>query len=197
MPVMVAWVGGLIAAADRRGAPSFWLLPLMALWANLHGGFVLGLALVAPIAIDAVLNADAAARKSLALRWAVFGLAPLVAACSTPYGWDAMLAARRILDLGAGAGSDRRMAAGEFRSSRPLEGAVMLGSALALWRGVMLPPIRIVLLRRIAAHGAEPRPQRRSAGAARADGAGRTLGASDRRRRCCQGLVRGIAAAAC
>ena len=24
MPVMVAWVGGLIAAADRRGAPSFW-----------------------------------------------------------------------------------------------------------------------------------------------------------------------------
>ena len=28
MPVMVAWTGGLIAAADRRGAPSFWLLPL-------------------------------------------------------------------------------------------------------------------------------------------------------------------------
>ena len=59
LPVMMAWVGGLVAAADRRGAPSFWLLPLMALWANLHGGFVLGLALVAPIALDAVLNADA------------------------------------------------------------------------------------------------------------------------------------------
>src|SRR3954454_8232529 len=29
LPVTVAWVGGLIAAADRRGAPSFWLLPLM------------------------------------------------------------------------------------------------------------------------------------------------------------------------
>jgi len=42
LPVMVAWVGGLIAAADRRDAPSFWLLPLIALWANLHGGFVLG-----------------------------------------------------------------------------------------------------------------------------------------------------------
>src|SRR3954471_11183967 len=54
LPVLVAWVGGLIAAADRRGAPSFWLLPLMALWANLHGGFVLGLALVLPIAADVV-----------------------------------------------------------------------------------------------------------------------------------------------
>src|ERR1700694_4545808 len=45
LPLMVAWVGGLISAADRRGAPSFWLLPLMAFWANRHGGFVLGLML--------------------------------------------------------------------------------------------------------------------------------------------------------
>ena len=56
LPLMVAWVGGMIAAADRRGAPSFWLLPLMALWANLHGGFVFGLVLIAPIALDAVLE---------------------------------------------------------------------------------------------------------------------------------------------
>jgi len=38
----VAWVGGSGCAMDDRKAPSFWLLPLMALWANLHGGFVLG-----------------------------------------------------------------------------------------------------------------------------------------------------------
>src|SRR6267154_5062748 len=63
LPVMVAWVGGLIAA-DRRSAPSFWLLPLMALWANLHGGFVFGLALMAPIALDAVASAEPASRKS-------------------------------------------------------------------------------------------------------------------------------------
>src|SRR5882757_6713555 len=65
LPVMMAWVGGLVQAADRRGAPSFWLLPLMALWANLRGGFVLGLALVAPIAVDALLNVDGSQRKSL------------------------------------------------------------------------------------------------------------------------------------
>ncbi len=34
MPVMVAWVGGLIAAADRRAPPPWWLLPLMVLWAS-------------------------------------------------------------------------------------------------------------------------------------------------------------------
>src|SRR5882672_5893084 len=37
MPVMILWIGGLVEAADRRTAPSFWLLPLLALWANLHG----------------------------------------------------------------------------------------------------------------------------------------------------------------
>ena len=35
----------------------------MALWANLHGGFVFGLVLIAPIALDAVLSAEARLRR--------------------------------------------------------------------------------------------------------------------------------------
>ena len=72
LPVMVAWVGGLIAAADRRRAPPPWLLALMALWANLHGGFVFGLVLIAPIALDAVCSADARLRRTLVLRCAAW-----------------------------------------------------------------------------------------------------------------------------
>jgi hypothetical protein len=34
LPVMLAFVGGLMAAADRRSHPSWLLLPLMALWAS-------------------------------------------------------------------------------------------------------------------------------------------------------------------
>src|SRR5450759_2767093 len=100
MPLMVAWVGGLIAASDRRGVPSWWLLPLMALWANLHGGFVFGLVLIAPIGVDAVVGADVNSRKPLALRWACFALAALIAACCTPYGWNSLLASQKILALG-------------------------------------------------------------------------------------------------
>src|SRR5260370_20212878 len=97
MPVMVAWTAGLIAAADRREAPSFWLLPLMALWSNLHGGFVFGPVLIAPVALDAVLSADdVQSRKSLALRWAAFGVAALAASCCTPYGWNSLLASQKI-----------------------------------------------------------------------------------------------------
>src|SRR5438874_2225016 len=46
LPVMLAFVGGLMVAADHRSHPSWLLLPLMVLWANLHGGFVLGLGLI-------------------------------------------------------------------------------------------------------------------------------------------------------
>src|SRR3954469_10907063 len=119
LPVMMAWVGGLVQAADRRGAPSLWLLPLMALWANLHGGFVLGLALVAPIAVDSVCNADARTRKSLALRWVVFAVAATAASCVTPYGWDSLLASRKILSLGEALPLILEWRTGGFFSSGP------------------------------------------------------------------------------
>src|SRR6266576_3948945 len=146
LPVMVAWVGGLIAAADRRGAPSFRLLPLMALWANLHGGFVFGLVLIAPIALDAVLSADASSRKPLALRWAAFALAALAAGCCTPYGWNSLLASQKILGLGAALPLIMEWKPADFGSVGAFEVCLLLGIGLALFRGITLPPIRIVLL---------------------------------------------------
>jgi hypothetical protein len=146
LPVMVAWVGGMIAAADRRGAPSFWLLPLMALWANLHGGFVFGLVLAAPIALDAILGAPAASQKSLLLRWTAFGVAALVASCCTPYGWNSLLASQKILELGAALPLIMEWKPADFGSLGAFEICLLLGFGLALYRGLKLPPMRIVLL---------------------------------------------------
>jgi hypothetical protein len=143
---MVAWVGGLVAAMDRYGAPSFWLLPLMALWANIHGGFVLGIALIVPMALEAVWTADAPLRKSVALHWALFAIAALVASCLTPYGWDALFAARRILNLGAALDLIGEWRPANFAHPGPLEAVVALAFALVLWLGVRLPPIRLALV---------------------------------------------------
>jgi hypothetical protein len=145
-PIMVAWVGGLVAAMDRRGAPSFWLLPLMALWANMHGGFVLGIALIAPMALESVWTADAPLRKSIALRWTLFAIATLAASCLTPYGWDALFAARRILNLGAALDLIGEWRPANFAHPGSLEAVVALAFVLALWRGVRLPPIRLALV---------------------------------------------------
>lgn len=146
MPFMVAWAGGLVAAADRHSAPSFWLLPWMVLWANLHGGFVFGLVLIAPIGLDAVLGAEASLRKSLAPRWAAFGVAALIASCCTPYGWNALLASQKILALGGALPLIMEWRPADFGSVGALEVGLLSGVGLALWRGIKLPPLRIVLL---------------------------------------------------
>jgi hypothetical protein len=146
MPVMVMWVAGLIEAADRRGAPSFWLLPLIALWANLHGGFVFGLALIAPVALDAVLSADQKLRKTLALRWALFAALALAACCCTPYGWNSLLASRKILALGSALPLITEWRPADFSGLGTFELCLLLGIGLALFRGVKLPAMRIVLL---------------------------------------------------
>ena len=146
LPVMVAWIAGLIDAADRREAPSLWLLPLIALWANLHGGFIFGLMMVAPVALDAVVGADASARKSLALRWAVFGFAALLASCCTPYGWNTIVEPVKILALGSSLPLVLEFRPVDFGHLGTFEICLLLGIGFALLRGIRLPPTRILLL---------------------------------------------------
>jgi hypothetical protein len=146
MPFMMLWVGGLISAADRRRAPSFWLLPSMVLWANLHGGFVFGLVLVAPVALDAVLGAEPQQRTSLIRRWMIFGIAALSAGCCTPYGWNSLLASRKILSLGDVLPLITEWRPADFGSFGTFEICLLAGIGLALWRGIKLPPTRILLL---------------------------------------------------
>ena len=146
LPVMVAWVYGLANASDARRAPSFWLLPLIIVWANLHGGFVLGLALIAPFALDALWNAEAPQRLSLALRWAAFGICALAASWITPYGWNSLLAARQILDLGAAMQLIAEWQPADFSSLGVFEVCLLAAVAAALWRGIVLSPPRILLV---------------------------------------------------
>lgn len=146
LPVMVAWVNGLVSASERREAPSFWLLPLIGLWANLHGGFIFGLALVGPFAFDAWWNAQALQRRALAWRWIAFGIGAAAACCATPYGWESVLASRRIIELGDLLHVISEWAPVDFSRFSPLEGCVFALLAAVLYGGVRLSPPRILLV---------------------------------------------------
>ena len=146
MPLMLLWAHGLMTASERRQPPSIWLLPLMALWANLHGGFVFGLALLGGFSIDAWWNAERSQRKSLAPRWIAFGLAALAACCVTPYGLESILASRRILDLGELLSLISEWAPADFSKPSAFEFTILVLIAGALYRGVKLSPPRIALV---------------------------------------------------
>ena len=146
LPVMVAWVGVLMVAADRRSSPSWLWLPLMALWANLHGGFVLGLALIGPIALIAVWNVEAERRIALFLRWVLFGIGALIACCATPYGWKTLLGAANILSLGQALSTIIEWRPSDFTSFTPFEAALLGLIAFAFFRGIALSLPRILLI---------------------------------------------------
>jgi hypothetical protein len=145
-PVMLAWAWGLLSASERGRAPSWRLLPLIALWANLHGGFVFGLVLVAGFALDAVWNADASQRKPAVWRWALFGIGALLACCATPYGWESLLASRRILDLGELLHLIVEWMPVNFSTVSLFEVCLLGVLGAALYGGVRLSPPRILLL---------------------------------------------------
>ncbi len=85
LPVVVLWLYGLA----RGKTPPWACLPLMTLWANMHGSFVAGLALIAPFALEAVLASDDKPRAALA--WSGFSAAAIGAALLTPFGIDGLL----------------------------------------------------------------------------------------------------------
>ncbi len=93
-----------------------------------------------------MLNAEVKARNSLALRWAAFAIAALIAGCCTPYGWNSLLASQKILALGGALPLIMEWRPADFGSVGPFEVCLLFAIGLALWRGVTLPPLRIVLL---------------------------------------------------
>jgi hypothetical protein len=146
LPVMIVWVASLFRLSESGRTPPYVLLPLMTLWANLHGSFLLGLLAVAAVGVDACANVDRAERSRVAIRWATFGILAVVAACITPYGPDTIFAALRVLGLGSALSTIGEWQPAKLGDLGGLELALLAATGMALWRGVSLPPLRIAML---------------------------------------------------
>jgi hypothetical protein len=99
MPLLAAWMVGLVSARSEGRTPSFHLLPVMTLWANLHGGFIVGLGLCGVIAVEAVLAASPQERASTARQWMGFVASTFVASLLTPHGISVWLFPFQLMSL--------------------------------------------------------------------------------------------------
>src|SRR5262249_5406421 len=85
LPLMAVWTVRLLEARLERRVPSYLLAALMALWANLHSSFIMGIGLAGAFGVEAVLEAGSG-RWRRALGWAGFVGLCLLAALATPQG---------------------------------------------------------------------------------------------------------------
>jgi len=143
LPLLAIWTAGLVTAREREKAPSWWLLPLIPLWANLHGSFAFGLALAGALAVEAV--AQAPDRKKAAIGWGLFLLATTLSAMATPFGFHTLLFPFQLSAM-QGLAFIGEWQAADF--SHPSALALALLTALfVLGRGeVKIPFLRLLLL---------------------------------------------------
>ena len=143
LPVFEAWVAGLAVARARQRAPSWWLLPLMCLWANLHGGFLIGLAVVVPLALEAML-AEPRRMRAVALRWGGFLAGAIAASLLTPHGVGGVLLGIRMSGMAEISGVSEWQPT-NFATLQPLELLILIGLYLGLGRGARLPLLRLLV----------------------------------------------------
>lgn len=98
LPCLELWCAGLVIARARRSAPPLSLLPLMTLWANLHGSFMVGLLLPVPLLLEAALD-PGPDRNRIVIGWSIFLAGAWIAALITPTGLQGLLFPFRLLSM--------------------------------------------------------------------------------------------------
>jgi hypothetical protein len=147
LPLLVLWCGALFRARDDDMAPPLGLLPVMTLWANLHGSFMFGLALALYLAGEAVLLPAAdMGRLGEVRRWGSFVLSSAIAALITPNGIAGFIEPFRILDMPTLLSSFKEWLSPDFQRFLNLEIWFLGLVALGLATGIRLPPTRLVLV---------------------------------------------------
>jgi hypothetical protein len=111
----------------------------------MHGGFIFGLMLIGPFALEAVTEAPAEARFLAARAWATFALAALIAALINPYGVDALLLPFRLMSV-ENLSRISEWRPQDFSHIGTMELALLTLLGFALTRPFAMLPIRVALI---------------------------------------------------
>lgn len=145
LPLLAFWAAALFDARDDDRAPPVALLPLMTVWANMHGSFLLGLALLGPLALDALVSAPEGKRIEALRGWVLFGLLALGAAMIHPYFYHAILFPLTLMGMKSLSGV-WEWRPESFDHIGPLELNLLALIGFALYRPMRVPPARLLLL---------------------------------------------------
>ena len=145
LPIMVAWAAALVRCMDRHAPPPYWALPLLVLWANLHGSVVLALGLIGPAVLEALVAQKRSEWPRVLLRWLPFTALAVAACCLTPYGPGSLLMPLTTLGLGPALGWITEWRPQDFGHFGTFE-FLLLAGIFALSRGMTLPVVRALVV---------------------------------------------------
>jgi hypothetical protein len=145
-PLLAVWVGTLVNAGEKGSGPPWLALPIMVLWANLHGSFTLGLALGAALALDAVLRTSPGQWRAAAWRWATFAGLSIAAVLVTPAGWHGLWYPIQIMNMTVALDVITEWQSPNFHKPQILELWLLLVLGIACSGRLRLPWLRLLLV---------------------------------------------------
>jgi hypothetical protein len=143
LPLLELWTAGLVIARSEHRAPSFALLPLMTLWVNIHGSFLLGLAFVVALGVEAIASDED--RVTALRQWGSFAAGAVVAALLNPHGLAGLLFPLHMTAT-AGLAHVAEWQAADFSQVQPFELVLLAAIYVFTTRGVKLPPWRALIV---------------------------------------------------
>lgn len=147
MPLLVIWTANLVRACEAGWTPPLWLLGVMAVWANLHGGFTLGIALAGAFGIEAVLLAGGRQEKlAAARRWGLFLALAVLAGMLTPHGIKGYFFTAEVMGMSYALSNIGEWLPPNFQEFQFLEVWLMLLLAALFTRGLRLSAMRLLVL---------------------------------------------------
>lgn len=142
-PLLAGWTLLLLRARAAGRAPPLAAAIIMLVWANLHASFIFGLAVAGLFGLEALIAGPD--RPRILRAWALSGLAAVTATLVTPFGLHGLLFPFAVRGLAA------IPSVNEWRptvlANEPGFMLVLLAGLFALlYRGVRVPPLRLLLL---------------------------------------------------
>ena len=144
LPLVTVWAIGLIAAREKGAGPPWILLPVMVVWANLHGGFLVGLVLAGALGVEAMFDPACLWRTSLG-RWGSFLLAATAAAALTPHGIDGLFFPFQLMSM-RNLYQIMEWKPSDFSQLNGMTVSILVGLYLGLTGRLQLPRFRTLLL---------------------------------------------------
>jgi hypothetical protein len=145
LPLLAGWLIVLLHAHERDRPPPLGFALVMLVWANAHGSFVFGLALVVVFALEALITAAPSHRRRVVLGWGAFGAVCAIAATATPAGFDGLIFPFYVDRLKLLAHLNEWRPA-DFATFSGFEAILLATLAVLLLRPVRIPPVRLMLL---------------------------------------------------
>ena len=86
---LAGWTASLLSARSKDRLPSWWLLPLMLVWANVHASFLIGFIVAGAIGLDDCIQHRW--KPERVMRWVAFGVAGLLVTLINPSGFHGLI----------------------------------------------------------------------------------------------------------